>query len=118
MCQAKIVSRQFCLYDTLATVLWDPELEHFQSRSVEQRPPLALRPLLPGVHGHHLDVEAGREQRTALVGQDELVEQELGVALLHGGHRLREDLEAHVVGPVVHDEVEEVYSGACSQESE
>jgi len=62
------------------------------------------------MHRHHLEVESRWEEWTPFVWEDEFVQQELRRSLFHGSSNVREDLQTHIVGPVVEYEVEKVYS--------
>jgi hypothetical protein len=54
--------------------------------------------------------QTGQGPVRALVGQDELVEQDLGVAFAQGRHELLPDVRTFRVAPVLHDGVQEVRS--------
>ena len=55
--------------------------------------------------GKRLDIGEGREEGTAGVGQDPVVDQDRGIARVHGRDGVTEELATFGVGPVEADEL-------------
>jgi hypothetical protein len=88
------------------------DADDLQSSRLDQAPEFSFGALSGSQTGHELPVETGQCPVGALVGQDELVQQDLGVALCQRRHELVQDVVAFGVAPVLHDGVEEVCSCA------
>ena len=105
--------QQHSLHDPIRVCLrGKPNLDHREPSLLQQRAPLLLGPLHARVETHHRHVQHGMERRGALLGNEHLVYQQLGVPRLHGRLDLCQDVEADVVRPVVQDVVVEVGSRA------
>ena len=91
------------LYDTLRFRQMRPDLLNFQPRAIHHLVPLTLRALGRYQTDHHSQIYLGCNQATALVGENELIEDNFGIAWRHCWRELREYDLAFVVGPVVED---------------
>ena len=91
------------LYDTLRLLHIRPDLLDLEPRRPYHLMPLPLWPLGCCQAGHHSDINLGCDYTTSLIGQDEFIEEDLGIAWHHCGRKLRENEMAFVVGPVVED---------------
>ena len=109
---------QHQLDDALAIARWKPKLLNFQPDGGRQLLPLFPRPLQSRRKDHHLYVVRGLKQIGALIGQDDLIEKELGIAFLHGRGDMLKDRPRLVIVPVMNHKVKKVAACACAQVSE
>ncbi|KAI6774943.1 hypothetical protein HG530_001701 [Fusarium avenaceum] len=106
------IKSKFRLNDTLNRLKRPPDLEYPQPNTLNQLPPLNLRPLLSTQACHHGNIRR-RHTRKGLDAADEaLVDQELRIARLHCFGEVLENLARLLVFPVVEHVVHEVGSGA------
>jgi len=75
--------------------------------------PLINVPLHRAEHGIHVQVQAGRPPVYTGVGQDHVINENLGVRA-HSGNDVLEDLLRLFIGPVVEDGAEVVEPSSCS----
>ena len=90
----------------LLTLLPNPL--NLQANLRRQLPPLLLRPFQRGMDPHHVNVGADAEHARVAVRDDQVVDEEAGVARRHGGDELGEYLEGVAVFPIVEYVTEEV----------
>jgi hypothetical protein len=96
------------LNNTIKALRMFPNPLHNESDRLEQITELPLCPLSRRQTSHQRQIQRGRQPVRVLVGQHELVDQDLGRSGFHGGDDLLQDLAAGFVGVVVQDLVEEV----------
>ena len=106
-------SRQLALNQTLRAIPHGPDLGDLEPGLRQQVLPVLARALARAEQRRHHDVEGRRLPMRAGIGHHVLVDEDLAVAGLHGRRDVGEDLEAHLVGPVVQDGVHEVGAGSC-----
>lgn len=90
-----------------------PKLDHLEPSRLQQSLPVSPGALHTVAEHHHLPVPRGREHGALAVSQDELLDDELAIALFHDGCQVLQDLAAVAVAPVVEDEFEVVCAGIC-----
>ena len=100
------------LDQALASLIISPDPYNLQPSLPQQCPPFLLRTLLYGSQGHHDPIQASNRPRGSEIGNDEFIDEELGVAALHGRDDVSEDVQAGSVVPVVQTRVDVVCSGA------
>ena len=96
-------SLQGQLYDTLRLRHIRPDLLNFQPRRTYHLMPLPLRALGRCQTGHHSYINLSCDKATFLVGENELIEEDFGVAWRHCWRELGEDELAMVIRPVMED---------------
>lgn len=87
-----------------------PDARDFQTRALVQRCVLSNGAMSCPQTRHELPVQRRLAPVRALVGHDEVVDEDLGVAAFHGGDDGGQDLRVDAVGPVLDDGVQEVCS--------
>ena len=105
------------LDQALASLIICPDPYNLQPSLPQQCPPFLLSALLDGSQGHHDPIHGSNRPRGSEIGDDEFIDEELGVAALHGRGDVLEDLQARGVVPVVQTRVDVVCSGACYRPS-
>jgi hypothetical protein len=108
--QARSTSRQLGFNQTIDALRMLENADDLEAGRLHEAPEFGLGALARRQTGHELPVETGQGPVRALVGQDELVEQDLGVAFAQGRHELLQDVRTCRVAPVLHDGVQEVCS--------
>ena len=74
--------------------------DNLQTHRFQQLLPLCVRPFHAG---KRLDIEEGRDEGTAGIGQDPVVDQDRGIARVYGSDGVTEELVTFCVGPVEAD---------------
>ena len=85
-----------------------PNPYYLQPKPLQQSAPMALGPLNPPQREKHMHIHGGGAVRSAGRGEDEILEENARVVLVHGGDGVREDFGAAQVRPVVGDVAKEV----------
>lgn len=90
-----------------------PRLDDFKSRLLQQLSPLRLSPLHASVESHHDQVKHSSELVCSLFRDDQIVNQQLGVAWRHRLLDLLQHFQTVLFRPVVQDVMIKVDTSAC-----
>lgn len=88
-----------------------------ETSRLEKTSPLILGSFHTAHEDKHHEIPLGRQHGTFLVWQDEVVDHDVRISLLHGGFHARQNLEAVLVRPIVKDGLQEVNSSVCKYAS-
>ena len=92
-----------------------PNASNPQPRTLVQRRMLGYSAVSSAERGHQFPVQRCLVPVSTLVRQYKVINQDLRVAWLQGGHEGKEDLIVDRVGPVLNDAVEDVRSCTCAR---
>lgn len=95
-----------------------PNLYYLQPKPPQQLAPMALGPLNPRQREKHMHIHGGGAVRSAGRREDEILEENTRVLLVHGCDGVREDFGAAQVRPIVGDVAKEVNTCACVVEGD
>ena len=110
-------SWQLDLNQRIQTLRMAVDIRDAQAGAFHQSMMLRPSTMLRTKSAHQREVERRLSPVRALVGHHEVIDEYLGVALLHCRNDGFENLRVHVVVPVLDDRVEIVSSCACTFES-
>ena len=90
-----------------------PNLNNPQSHRLQQLVPFPFRSLMRGRQSHHDPVSRRYGPCCFHVWYDVLIDEDLGVASLHGGNKLSKDLTRVLVSPVMEHGVQVIRFRSC-----
>lgn len=111
---AILLFRQIHLNNTQSTTL-QPEFQNPEPNRRQQPRPLLARALQPRAKHHHPDISQTGDLAGIVIGEDILLNQELGVAALHSRLEIVEHDGCFFIGPVVQHVLEVVHPGALNR---